>query len=164
MTIPGKRALNIGAFLCCAGLMAYALYAEYQLMLEPCPLCSMQRLAVILLGLVFVAAAVHNPAGWPRYVYATLILLVSIYGVVVAGRHVYLQSLPPDQVPECGPGLSYMIETMPFREVLQKVFHGSGECADIDWQFLGLSMPAWVLICLLGLGVVGIWNNLRRTH
>jgi disulfide bond formation protein DsbB len=163
MTMPGKRALNLGAFLICAGLMAYALYAEHQLMLEPCPLCSMQRLAVILLGFVFFVAGLHNTDGPMRYLYSALVLVVTIYGVIVAGRHVYLQNLPADQVPACGPGLDYMLETMPFREVLGKVFHGSGECADIDWQFLGLSMPAWVLAWLLVLGAFGIWNNLRRT-
>ncbi|MDH3908908.1 MAG: disulfide bond formation protein B, partial [Gammaproteobacteria bacterium] len=76
--------------------------------------------------------------------------------------HAWLQQLPPDKVPSCGPGLDYMLETLPFTDVLSTVFTGSGECAEIVWQFLGLSMPAWVLVWMAGIGIGGIWNNLRR--
>jgi disulfide bond formation protein DsbB len=144
-------------------MMAYALYVEYFLMLMPCPLCIFQRIAVISLGLVFLVATIHDPAGWGRRVYAVLVLLASGAGIGVAGRHVWLQSLPPDQVPSCGPGLDYIIDAFPMADALKMVFSGSGECAEIDWQFLGLSMPAWVLISLSVIGIFGIWNNLRRT-
>ncbi|MDJ0909008.1 MAG: disulfide bond formation protein B [Woeseiaceae bacterium] len=163
MSIPSKRVLNLAGFVYCAGLMSYALYAQHQLMLEPCPLCVLQRVAVIALGLAFVVAALHNAAGFGRYVYSVLIGLFGAYGIGVAGRHLYLQSLPADEVPSCsGMNLETMMEYYPMLEVLTKVFQGSGECAEIDWQFLGLSMPGWVLINVLGLTVVGIWNNLRR--
>ena len=162
MTIPGKRVLNLAGFLICAGLMAYALYAQHQLMLEPCPLCILQRVAVIGLGIFFLAAALHNPKGGWRYLYVALLTVTAGAGVTVAGRHVWLQNMPEDQVPACGPGLDYMVENFPFSEVIGMVFRGSGECATVDWQFLGLSMPAWVLIAITGLGVVGVWNNLRR--
>ena len=82
-------------------------------------------------------------------------------GVGVAGRHVWLQNLPPDQVPACGAGYDYIMDTLPFGEALRVIFSGSGECATVDWQFLGLSMPAWVLISVAVVGAAGIWNNLR---
>ena len=163
MTIPDRRVLNLAGFLVCVGLMAYALYAQHQLMLEPCPLCVLQRFAVIGLGIVFLVAALHNPAGGGRLVYAGLLAVVAISGVGVAGRHVWLQHLPPDEIPACGPGLDYMWENFPLADVINMVFKGSGECADINWSFLGLSMPAWVLIAVLGLGIGGIWNNVRKT-
>lgn len=144
-------------------LMGYAFFAQYQLMLTPCPLCILQRIAVICLGIVFLVAAAHNPTGAGRYIYSFLLLVATAFGAVVAGRHVWLQSLPPSEVPACGPGLDYMWENFPLADVMNMVFKGSGECAELDWSFLGLSMPAWVLIAVLGLGVVGIWNNLRRT-
>jgi len=143
--------------------MAFELYAQHQLELEPCPLCVLQRFAVIGLGIVFLISGLHNPSGVGRYVYTLLLLVVSTLGAIVAGRHLRLQLMPEDQVPACGPGLDYMWENFPLADVINMVFKGSGECAEIDWQLLGLSMPAWVLIAILGLGGVGIWNNLRRS-
>jgi len=162
MTNPGTRQLNLAGFLACAGMMGYALYAEHVLMLMPCPLCVFQRLAVISLGVVFLLATLHNPAGWGRRIYAVAILLAAGAGVGVAGRHVWLQNLPPDEVPSCGPGFDYIIDSFPLADALKLIFSGSGECASIDWQFLSLSMPAWVVIAVLLTGVFGIWNNLRK--
>lgn len=143
--------------------MAYALYAQYGLMLDPCPLCVFQRVAVILLGVVFLVAALHGPSSRVGgRVYAGLLALVTAGGAAVAGRHVWLQTLPAEDVPACGPGLGYIFDTFPLGEALAKVFTGSGDCAGVSWQLLGLSMPAWVLIAILGTGGLGIWNNLRR--
>jgi disulfide bond formation protein DsbB len=162
MTIPGTRQLNLAGFLVCAGMMAFALYAEHYLFLMPCPLCVFQRMAVISLGAIFLVAVLHNPAGWGKRVYAGLVFVAGGAGVSVAGRHVWLQSLPPDQVPACGAGYDYIMDTLPLGDALRTIFTGSGECATIDWQFLGLSMPAWVLISVAVIGAAGIWNNLRR--
>jgi len=159
---PGRRLVNVLGLLGCTGMMAYALYAEHVLLLQPCPLCSFQRLAVVALGVLFLLAAAHNPsAAAGRYFYAAAICATAAAGAGVAGRHVWLQSLPPDQVPACGPGLGYILDSFPLAEALKMVFTGSGECATTDWSFLGLSMPAWVLIAVAGLGAVGAWNNLR---
>ena len=162
MTIPGRRQLNLAGFVACVGMMGYALYAEHVLMLTPCPLCVFQRMAVIALGIVFLVAGIHAPSGKGRYVYALLVAAAAAAGAGVAGRHVWLQSLPADEVPACGPGFDYIIDAFPLADALKMIFSGSGECATIDWQFLGLSMPAWVLISVVTLGGFGIWNNLRR--
>ena len=158
------RQLNFAGFIACTGMMCYALYAEHFLMLMPCPLCVFQRMAVIALGIIFLVAALHDPASWGRRVYAALILLATGGGIAVAGRHVWLQNLPPDQVPACGAGYDYLMETLPLMDALSAIFTGSGECAVIDWQFLGLSMPAWVLVSVAVLGIAGIWNSLRTTR
>ena len=162
MTLPGSRALNFAGFLACAGMMGYALYAEHGLLMEPCPLCVFQRMATIATGLLFLAAALHDPSALGRRVYGALITASAATGIGVAGRHVWLQSLPPDKVPACGPGFDYIIDAFPLSEALRLIFTGSGECATIDWRFLGLSMPAWVLICLVGLGACGLWVNWRK--
>ncbi|HWM29668.1 MAG TPA: disulfide bond formation protein B [Woeseiaceae bacterium] len=162
MSIPGSRTLNLVGFAACVGMMAYALYAEHRLLLAPCPLCVFQRIAVVVLGIVFLLAALHKPHGAGRIVYALVIGLTAAAGVGIAGRHVWLQSLPADQVPACGPGLDYIIDSFPLSEALKLVFTGSGECATADWHFLGLSMPAWVLVCVAALGALGIWNNGRK--
>lgn len=156
-----QRIVNFGAFAICVGLMAYALYLQHGTGLEPCPLCVLQRLAVIGLGVVFLVAALHNPGRTGASVYGLLLAFIALLGVAVAGRHVWLQHLPPEDVPACGPGLEYMLEELPLAQVLTKVFSGSGECADVDWLFLGLSMPTWVLIWFVILGVAGIVNNFR---
>lgn len=142
--------------------MAYALFAQHILLLEPCPLCVFERMATIATGVFFLAAAIQNPAGWGRTVYGVMIALSAGIGIGVASRHVWLQHLPPAEVPACGPGFGYIIDSFPLSDALSMIFTGSGECASIDWSFLGLSMPAWVLICLLLLAGYGGWVNWRK--
>jgi len=162
MTLPNKRVLNFAGFLCCVGLMGFALFAQHVLLLDPCPLCVLQRVAVISLGIVFLFSALHNPQGRGLRAYAALLAVIAIAGAGVAGWHVRLQNLPPSEVPACGPGLDYMLDNFPLGDALQMVFKGSGECADVVWSFLGLSMPSWVFITVTGLGVAGVWNYLRQ--
>ena len=137
----------------CAGLLGYALYVQHAEFLDPCPLCILQRVAFFWMGAAALVAALHNPGRAGLWVYGALVIVGSVFGTLVSARHVWLQSLPPGTVPDCGMGLNYMLETMPLSEVLREVFYGSGECAEVDWTFLGLSMPAWTLIWYIGLGL-----------
>jgi disulfide bond formation protein DsbB len=156
------RVGNFWAFAACAGLLGYAYYCQYFLHLDPCPLCIFQRIGVFALGVVFLLAAAQDPVNWGRRVYAVLVALAALATAGVAVRHLYIQSLPPDAVPSCGASLAYMMKIFSLNEVLVKVLTGSGECARITWRFLGLSMPGWVLIAALALGLFGLWVNLRR--
>jgi protein dithiol:quinone oxidoreductase len=164
-TAPGRldrRLMNgLGALLC-GGLLGYALYAEHVLGLEPCPLCVFQRVAVLALGFVFLAAYVHKPARTGARIYGGLAVLAAGAGIGLAWRQLWLQGLPADQVPECGPGLDFILDVFPFWEAVTMVLRGSGDCAKVDWTFLGLSMAAWVLISLVVLGTFAAWNNFRR--
>jgi disulfide bond formation protein DsbB len=153
---------NILGFLACVGLLAYAYYVQYVMHLEPCPLCIFQRVGVFFLGVMFLIAALHDPGALGRRVYAVLIDLAALATVLIAMRHLYIQSLPPDAVPACGANLDFMLKVFSLSEVLVKVLTGSGECAKISWQFLGLAMPGWVLISAACLGAWGLWINLRR--
>ena len=162
MTLPSRRLLNLAGFLACAGMMGFALYAQYVLLLDPCPLCVFQRIATISLGAVFLVAALHGPGRVGARVYAAFIVLTAGFGVGVATWHVRLQNMPSDEVPGCGPGFEYIMDNFALFDALSMIFKGSGECADVLWRMLGLSMPSWVIIGLGGLLVAGVWNNLRR--
>ncbi len=157
------RLLNLAGFGACAALLAYALYAQFQLGLEPCPLCIFQRIGLALLGVVFLAAAVHDPSGrGARAAYATLIAVAALLTLGVAARHLYVQSLPPGTLPSCGAPLAVLMKFMPVWQLIRKVLTGSGECGLVNWRFLGLAMPAWVLIWTVALGALGLTANLRR--
>jgi disulfide bond formation protein DsbB len=156
------RTGNSLGLLACAGLLAYAYYAQVQLHLDPCPLCIFQRVGVFAMGIVFLIAAIHDPVGWGRRVYAALLALAAAATIGVALRHLHIQSLPPGSIAACGASLEFLLKVFPLTEVLTKVLSGSGECAKIDWRFLGLSMPAWVLIAAAVIGGYGLWTNLRR--
>jgi disulfide bond formation protein DsbB len=153
------RWLNLGGFAICAALLSFAYYLQFHDGLDPCPLCIFQRIGVILLGLVFLIAGLHQPRQIGARIYAVVIAATALAGVGIAARHVWLQHLPPDQVPACGADLSYMLEILPIAEVIKRVFTASGECANIVWSFLGLSMPAWVLMWFLVLGTLGLLGN-----
>jgi len=131
----------------CALLIAYALYLQFHGGLLPCPLCIFQRIAFAALGVVLLFAGLHAPRGARgRRAWGVLALLPAIAGIGLAWRHVWMQQLPPDQVPMCGPSLDFLMQAMPVTSVIRTVLTGSGECANVDWTFLGLSMPAWSLL------------------
>jgi len=157
------RAGNALGFLACAALLGYALYAEHVLGLTPCPLCIFQRVAVLAVGVVFLAAAAHNPGTMGARLYGVLLGVVALAGIGIAGRHVWIQAQPPGTVAACGADLDFLLDIMPLTEVIAQVLTGSGECGTVDWTFLGLSMPAWVGISLAALGVwAGVVNWPRR--
>jgi disulfide bond formation protein DsbB len=159
-----RRAFGAAA-LACFCLIGYALYLQYAHDEEPCPLCILQRLAVIAMGLVFLVAALHAPRGLALRVYGTLAAATGMVGAAIAARHVWLQSLPKDRVPECGPGLEFMLEQFPLSQVFALVLRGSGECAEAGWRFLGLTIAGWSLVWFLGLTVLSLvvgWRTVRR--
>lgn len=149
-------------FLICVSLLGFALYTEFYWGMFPCPLCVFQRVAFIVMALFFLLGALHAPRGGARWVYTSGVLIGSLFGIAVAGRHLWLQSLPADQVPSCGPGIGYLFDNFPFAAMLQKVFTGSGECAKVE-PILGLPMPAWTLLWFIALATLAIVATRRRT-
>ncbi len=144
------RLLNLGGFLACVFGLLFALYLQHFQGLEPCPMCIFQRVSMAGAGLFFLIAALHNPAAAGRWVYSVLAALSAAAGAVIAGRHVWLQSLPADQVPACGPTLDYLLGMLPVMEVIQMVLKGDGNCAKIDAAWLGISLPGWTLVAFVG--------------
>jgi disulfide bond formation protein DsbB len=158
-----RRWLNLAGFGAVVGLISYALFAQYVQGYEACPLCILQRVVIIGLGLVLLAAGLHAPRGAGARAYGVLGLAVAAIGVYVAGRHVYIQSLPEGEVPPpCGAGLDYMLDVFGPFEAVRMVLTSAGECADVNWVFLGLSMPAWVLLWFVALGGLAITVNWPR--
>jgi len=157
------RLVFIGLVLIAIVSMVFArFYLEEILDLAACPLCMTQRAFVLMWGVFALIAVLHNPAGWGARVYAALCALAAVAGGAVAGRHVWLQHLPPDQVPACGPSLEYMLETLPFSETLSLVLMGDGNCAETMWTFLGLSIPEQTLLLFIGVTVICLWQALRK--
>ncbi len=138
------------------------IYLEEILGLAPCPLCMTQRVFVVLWGGFALIAALHNPAATGRRIYAALCSLAALAGGAVAIRHVWLQHLPEDQVPACGPSLEYMLETLPFSETFSLVMMGDGNCAETMWTFMGLSIPEQTLILATLVVLVCLWQFFRK--
>lgn len=155
------RTRFLAGFVTCAALLGFALYAQYVLAMIPCPLCIFQRVGFLVMALFFLLGAIHAPRGGARRIYAGGVVVGALFGAVVSGRHLWIQSLPADRVPSCGPDLGYMMDTFPFAKVLKMVFTGSGECAKVE-PVLGLPMPAWTLLWFLLLAAWAVMAARRR--
>jgi disulfide bond formation protein DsbB len=154
---------SLGAGMCFA-LLGFALYVQHGMFMMPCPLCILQRVAFAAMGLFFVLGAIFGPRPrWWRRGIGSLVALCAAAGAAIAIWHLRMQNLPPSDVPSCsGMDISYMLDAFPLQKVIEKVFTGSGECAVVDWTFLGLSMPGWTLIWYLGLGIAALWAGWRK--
>ncbi len=146
----------------CGSLLVYALYVEYELFLMPCNLCILQRVVFVAIGLLYLIASFKPVSGWGRKLLGVCALIASGIGVAIAGRHVWMQGLPPELVPDCGPSLQMMLENSSVWNSVASVLSASGNCADIQWDYLGLSMPTWTLICFIGLFIyTAVWMFVR---
>jgi len=154
--MPRRRVAFLLGFIVCALLLGWAYYLQYVEGLDPCPLCIFQRGVVLVIAIIFLIGTFHEPGRVGAWIYALLLLIAAGIGAALATRQVWLQSLPKDQVPACGMGLSYMLDTMPFLDTIRRVLEGSGECAEKAWVFLGLSIAGWTLSFFVAIAFVGI--------
>jgi disulfide bond formation protein DsbB len=160
--IPENRALFLLIFIAASGAMLVALlYFQYFLQLEACPLCILQRVAMIAISIFAIVAVLHQPGRVGYRIYGLLVTLSAAGGAGLAIRHLWLQSLPEDQIPECAPPLDYMLETLPLGEVLAIMLRGTGDCSEVLWSFLGLSIPGWTLVTFVALGGMGLYALVR---
>lgn len=143
-------------------LLGYGYYLQYVEYLDPCPLCITQRLFYILIGLFSLIAILGYKYPRAHRWFAVLFSLSAIGGIATAGRQVWLQHLPEDKVPECGPGLQYWLENEPFFQTLSLLFKGDGNCAEVQWQFLGFSIAEWSLAWFVGFLIIGMWLFVRN--
>ena len=144
-----SRQINLVIFLIVGSLLGYAAYSMKILGLEPCTLCITQQFFYCLIGISSFVSFLQNPGVTISTVYSFFISLFAIAGIWISGRQIWLQGLPEDEVPLCGPPLEYIIDVFPFADVLNALFMGDGNCAEIPWQFLGLSMAGWSFIWFL---------------
>lgn len=158
-----SRMAFLGLFALAIVSMLFArVYLQEFLDLEACPLCMSQRVFVVGWGLIALLAALHNPSSWGRRVYASLCGISAYIGGLIAARHVWLQHLPEDQVPACGPDLAYMLDNFPLQEALSLVLMGDGNCADVAWSFMGLSIPEQTLLLFCVAMLACLWQAVRK--
>ena len=158
--MPTARQTNLFIFLVCNGLILAALYMQNVMELKPCYLCITQRGFIILTGTFSLLAFLHN---YGIKVYGGLITLSALAGGFFSGKQIWLQSLPEDQVPACGPPVEYLFDAFNFSDALSMLFRGDGNCAEVQWTLLKLSIPAWTLLCFLGLAALGLWQMIRKS-
>ena len=144
--------------LACLLLLGFGYYLQFVLGLDPCPLCILQRVAYLGVGLVCLVGFFHGPA---TRIYAAPALVCALAGAAVASRQVWLQHLPPERVPECGPGLDFILQAFPVFDALKLIFTGSGECAETVWTFLSLSIAEWSLFWFCALSVLLLYHLLK---
>lgn len=158
----GFRAQFAFGFVICAGLLGFAVFMQLQQGLEPCPLCIFQRIAFAALGLLFLLGALHGPrAAGARKLYGVLAFLAAAVGIGIAGRHVWVQVMPRDEMASCGPPLAFLSQQMGPFEVFRTVLTGTADCGNIDWRFLGLSMPMWSLVWFVLLALWALYAGFR---
>ena len=163
MMMLNSRLIYLAMFLACAGLIGFALYLQHALGLEPCPMCILQRYAFIVMGVIALAAAIHNPALLGRRIYGGLLVVMAATGGGIAIRHVYLEHYPP-KIFDCGADVGFMLESFPLTQALPMIFRGTGDCTKVVWQFLGLSIAEWSLICFATLIVAAIVAAVIKTR
>jgi len=148
----------------CALLLGFGYFLQHVQGLEPCPLCLVQRGFFYAVMTVFIVAALHGPKRAGALVYGIFAALFASGGLATASRQVWLQHLPPDQVPQCGPDLMFMLENFPLAQTLKKLIAGSGECAKVDWTFLGLSIAEWSALWFVALALYALWLAARGSR
>ena len=148
----------------CVLLIATALYMQYFMDLLPCALCMTQRIFVIFVGLTALVAWLHRPNPKGVKIYAVIGSLMAIAGGSFSSRHLWLQSLPEDLVPACGPSLSYLLEAFPFSEALRLLLQGDGNCAESLWSLFGITIPGWTLVAFIGLLLINCWIFYKSSH
>jgi len=156
-----SRALFLGLFAVCVGLLAFGLYLQHVVGLEPCPMCIMQRYAFVGVALTALVAGLHSPGGSGIRAYAAVILLLALTGAGVAVRQTWIQLYPPEFA-ECGPDLEFMLGSFPLADALPMIFQGAGDCSKIDWTFLGLSIANWSLVMFTLVALFAIATILRK--
>lgn len=162
MTLASHRLLYALPALACAGLLGFGYFLEYFQGQDPCPLCLVQRGFYYGVLATFAIAALHGPGKAGNIAYCVAGLVLALGGGAVAARHVWLQHLPADRVPDCGPDLYFMLQNLPLGRTLEKLFAGSGQCAEVHWRLLGLSIAEWSLAWFAALALYALWLAFRR--
>lgn len=162
MALAAPRRLFLLAFVGCLGMLGGALYLEHVVGLEPCPMCIVQRICMVLFAMVCLTAALHGPARLGRALYGVLALLFAALGALTAGRQVWLQSVPREQLSSCMPSVEFMLDALQLQDILRLIFHGTAACAEVNWTLFGMSLPEWSLLAFVGMILLSLFQILRR--
>ena len=158
------RSQYLLGFAICAALLGYAFYVQFQLGIQPCPFCIFQRICFAALGLVFLIGGLSSPrSAGARKGWSLLAMVAAAAGVSYAGRHAWVQLYPPE-LPSCGPGLNFIVEQHSWLGAARQVLLATGDCSNIDWKFLGLSMPMCPPLWFVALGLWALYAGWKRRH
>ncbi|WP_330926761.1 disulfide bond formation protein B [Candidatus Sororendozoicomonas aggregata] len=164
MRVLATRQLFILATITSVVLMGFSFYLQHAQGLEPCPICVSQRIVFTLLGVTSLLASLQNPEALGIKIYSLLTAVFGAAGAGLAIRQLWIQHLPPDQAPNCMPGLEYLVDILPPTDLLRVMLTGTGDCATVQWVFLGLSIPGWTLIAFTGFTLMGLFLAFRKPH
>ena len=156
----------LSLLLCCISLIG-VLFLENFFQLTPCPLCLIQRICLISIILVCFIAVAHNPKKYGYIIYGSLLLLMTLTGLIVAARQIWLQHQPPGSIASCGADIKFMFQNLPFTNFVGYLFQGTADCAEVQWKFLDISLPGWsiiLFICLAGIYIAQIIKNCKSLH
>ncbi|MDP0561687.1 MAG: disulfide bond formation protein B [Candidatus Endonucleobacter sp. (ex Gigantidas childressi)] len=162
MDLSKSKYLFFLAAVVCAALIGAAFFLQHIKMLEPCPLCISQRIVVFILLVVVVLAVIHNPGCFGYRVYGGATVLFGMIGAMLASRQLWIQSLPADEVPACMAGLEYLVDVLPLSELVKVMLTGTGDCAQVQWTFIGLTIPGWTLLFFIGFTIYGLFEVFRN--
>ncbi len=161
MNLLTPRLAYFWAFITTLLLFSFALYLQFVDGIAPCPLCILQRLDLGIIALLFFFGAILPLKKWGNVLFGGLSFLLSIGGILLAGRQIWIQHLPPNQTADCGVSLQYMLQVLPLDEVLKKIFAGSAECSLVDWSFFNFSMAQWSLLWFVIFAIFALWQMFR---
>ena len=156
-----RRVLALVAVACIA-MLAFGMYLQHVVGLEPCPMCIVQRYALALVAIVAGITALASKKGF-LITGSGLLVVLSGLGAFVAARQSFLQWYPPE-VASCGRDLYGMIETFPLKRAIPMIFKGSGDCSKVDWTFLGASIANWSFVSFVAIGLVALIVVLRQVR
>ena len=162
--MPSPRIVNLFIFITAAALIGVALFMQHVMGLEPCYLCIVQRVFIILTGFIALLAYLHNPARAGRRIYGGATALIALSGGAFSIRQLWLQSLPEDKVPACGPPAEYLFDAFPLMEALPILLRGDGNCAQVQWTLFNVSIPGYTLMAFSGLALLGLWQLARTEY
>ena len=158
---PLPRLAFAAIFVACAALLGFGLYLQHGVGLDPCPMCILQRVAFVAVGIVALVAAIHGPLATGARIYAGFVVLFALTGAGIAGRHSFLQRFP-NPATSCGVELEFLLENFPLAQALPKIFGGTGECSKVSWKFLGISIPEWALLWFVAFAAIAVWAALKK--
>ena len=162
--IATNRVYCVLVAIICTALLGYGYYLEFFQKLLPCPMCIFQRLCYMAIGATAILGSAINPNRIGGIIITVLIGIFAGIGASIAARQTWLQHLPPELVPECGPDLSFMLEMYPLLETIETALRGTGDCAEVSWRFLTLSIAEWSVVCFLGLFITAAWQLVRNVR
>jgi disulfide bond formation protein DsbB len=161
--MPSSRSVFFVSFLLSCLILATAAYLQWVVNLAPCPLCTLQRGLFFAIAILLLLASLRTWRAVGRRIFSSLLFIFALFNSLISGRHLWLQSQPPDELASCGADLAYLFDILPWQAFLQLLFSGSAECTTVQWRLLGLSIPAWALVCSLIFAGIAIWQFIRKS-